>query len=196
MDPVPRKLERGRDTKLMPRSRDQQAPSWNTRQGAAPFGGRVSQVSFHDGKLLVFERNDSPLARGRLQNAKWKEQVRTHSISELPNLSQKPERLARENIGAAEKAFCGQRGRFVTYGHPRGGGGAFVGNTYDRRAHGFPQYGKYFGDFSTLWKIIGRFFHAMERMFPQCGKLGFRSVFGGFRAVRSGLLERSARRPM
>jgi hypothetical protein len=42
----------------------------------------------------------------------------------------------------------------------------------------FPQYGKLFRDFSTVWKTFSRFFHAMEKMpvplqrdFPQCGKL-------------------------
>ena len=35
--------------------------------------GRVPQVSFLKENLSVFGRNDSPLARGRLQNAKIKE---------------------------------------------------------------------------------------------------------------------------
>jgi hypothetical protein len=41
-------------------------------------------------------------------------------------------------------------------------------------------------DFSTQWKNFSPFFHTMERMFPRCGKLGFRAVFGGFRAVLRG----------
>ena len=57
--------------------------------------GRASSVSFPDGKLLVFYKNDSPLVRGRLQNAKLKEQVRTRIISEQPKLSQKIEKMAR-----------------------------------------------------------------------------------------------------
>ena len=173
MDPVPRKLERGRDTKLMPRSRDQQAPSWNTRQGAAPFGGRVSQVSFHDRKLLVFERNDSPLARGRLQNAKWKEQCPNRIISELPNLSQKPGRLARKISGRRRRCFAAKETAPPPTGTPGGGGGAFVGNTYGSGAHGFPHYGKLFTEFSTVWKIFSRVFHAMEKLFtnfPRNGK--------------------------
>ena len=54
--------------------------------------GRVSQVSFSCRKLLVFSKNDSPLARGRLQNAKIKE---LRIISELPELSQKTAKMAR-----------------------------------------------------------------------------------------------------
>ena len=57
--------------------------------------GRVPQVSFSCRKLLVFSKNDSPLARGRLQNAKLKEQVRTYIISKLPKVSQKVEKMAR-----------------------------------------------------------------------------------------------------
>ena len=34
----------------------------------------------------------------------------------------------------------------------------------------FPCYGKLFGDSSTLWKIFGRIFHAMEDFLPHCGK--------------------------
>jgi len=37
---------------------------------------------------------------------------------------------------------------------------------------GFPRYGKLFGEFSTVWKTFGDFFHAMEnflRIFPQYG---------------------------
>ena len=40
--------------------------------------------------------------------------------------------------------------------------------------------------FSTQWKKFSGFFHTMEKMFPQCGKLGIRAVFGGFRAVLRG----------
>jgi len=38
----------------------------------------------------------------------------------------------------------------------------------------FPQYGKYFSDFSTVWKTFCDFFHAMEKIsasFPRYGKL-------------------------
>ena len=59
-----------------------------------------------------FSIRTTPRSRGEdFKTQNRKEQVRTHSISELPNLSQKPGRLARKNIGTAEKAFCGQRGR-------------------------------------------------------------------------------------
>jgi hypothetical protein len=59
-----------------------------------------------------FSVRTTPRSRGEdFKTQNRKEQVRTHSISELPNLSQKPGRLARKNIGTAEKAFCGQRGR-------------------------------------------------------------------------------------
>jgi hypothetical protein len=40
--------------------------------------------------------------------------------------------------------------------------------------------------FSTQWKNISPFFHTMERICPHCGKLGFKAVFGGFRAVLRG----------
>ena len=67
--------------------------------------GRVPQVSFSHKKSAGFLQNDSPLARGRLQNAKLKEQVRTYSISELPNLSQKPGLLARGKTEGPDEAF-------------------------------------------------------------------------------------------
>jgi hypothetical protein len=83
-------------------------------------------------------------------------------------------------------------------------------------AVGFPQYGKHFRDFSTLWKIFfhtvekqAHFFHAMEKLsaiFPHNGKTFRRfstqwkefvhtvenSDFGLF----SGAVERSTRRPL
>jgi hypothetical protein len=37
----------------------------------------------------------------------------------------------------------------------------------------FPCYGRFFADFSTVWKNISRFFHAME-------KLSFWAVSGCF----------------
>jgi hypothetical protein len=50
----------------------------------------------------------------------------------------------------------------------------------------FPHNGKTFAVFSTQWKNFSGFFHTMEKMFPQCGKLGFRAVFGGFRLLSRG----------
>jgi hypothetical protein len=50
----------------------------------------------------------------------------------------------------------------------------------------FPHNGKTFAVFSTQWKNFSGFFHTMEKMFPQCGKLAFRAVFGGFRAALRG----------
>ena len=50
----------------------------------------------------------------------------------------------------------------------------------------FPHNGKTFAVFSTQWKKFSGFFHTMEKLFPQCGKLGFMAVFGGFRAVLRG----------
>ena len=90
----------------------------------------------------------------------------------------------RENIlGRRRRHFAAKEAAPPTLRTYGSGGGAFVGNTYDRRAHGFhtmenfspifPQHGKYFRDFSTLWKIFGRFFHAMEKVFgifPHNGK--------------------------
>ena len=34
----------------------------------------------------------------------------------------------------------------------------------------FPRYGRFYGDFSTLWKIFLGIFHAMEDFLPWCGK--------------------------
>ena len=151
-------------------------------------------------KLLVFKKNDSPLARGRLQNAKWKEQCPNRIISELPNLSQKPGRLARENIEAAERAFCELGGPFGFLRATCGQRGQRVGITYDMAA----------AKFSTVWKSFQRIFHTMENIwpifprngktfrqfstqwknfegfFPQCGKLGFKAVLGGFRLLARG----------
>ena len=50
----------------------------------------------------------------------------------------------------------------------------------------FPHNGKTFAVFSTQWKKFSGFLHTMEKMFPQCGKLGFRAVFGGFRLLSRG----------
>ena len=50
----------------------------------------------------------------------------------------------------------------------------------------FPHNGKTLAVFSTQWKKFSGFFHTMEKMFPQCGKLRFRAVFGGFKAVLRG----------
>ena len=50
----------------------------------------------------------------------------------------------------------------------------------------FPHNGKTFDVISTQWKKFSGFFHTMEKMFPQCGKLAFRAVFGGFRAALRG----------
>jgi hypothetical protein len=57
----------------------------------------------------------------------------------------------------------------------------------------FPRYGKNVSTlwkkeavFSTQWKNFSPFFHTMERICPQCGKLCFRAVSGGFRAVLRG----------
>ncbi len=91
------------------------------------------------------------------------------------------------------------------------------------KINSFPQYGKLFRDFSTLWKIFfhtvekqGHFFHAMEKLyenFPHNGKT-FRqfstkwknffhsvenSVFRLFSEVFglfAGAVERSTRRPL
>ena len=104
-------------------------------------------------KLLVFKKNDSPLARGRLQNAKWKEQCPNRIISELPNLSQKPGRLARENIEAAERAFCELGGPFGFLRATCGQRGQRVGITYDMAA----------AKFSTVWKSFQRIFHTLMR---------------------------------
>jgi len=63
----------------------------------------------------------------------------------------------------------------------------------------FPCYGKSFADFSTLWKNFLGFFHAMEEMFPWCGKLGFWGVFAcatGARGCSPRAVERSTRRPL
>ena len=49
----------------------------------------------------------------------------------------------------------------------------------DRGPQSFPHNGKTFRQFSTQWKKFSGFFHTMEKRFPQCGKLGFRAVFGG-----------------
>jgi len=72
-------------------------------------------------------------------------------------------------------------------------------------AVGFPQYGKHFRDFSTLWKIFfhtvekqAHFFHAMEKLsaiFPHNGKnvstvwkTCFQGCFRGFSGCSPGLL--------
>jgi hypothetical protein len=87
----------------------------------------------------------------------------------------------------------------------------------------FPQYGKLFRDFSTLWNNIfhtvekhGHFFHTMEKLsaiFPHNGKTfavfstqwkkcfhgvenSVLGLFSGVFGLFSGAIERSARRPL
>ena len=102
------------------------------------------------------------------------------------------------------------------FGTSGGGGGAFVGITYNRQAQSFPHYGKLFAEFSTVWKLFLRFFHSMEnflRFFPRYGKIFgefstlwktfFHTVenrlktpvFSLLRAVGSGLLSGARRAP-
>jgi hypothetical protein len=57
----------------------------------------------------------------------------------------------------------------------------------------FPHYGRNVSTLwkiepksSTLWKNFQWIFHTMERMFPRCGKPGFRAVLRGFQAVLRG----------
>ena len=57
---------------------------------------------------------------------------------------------------------------------------------YGKNGPFFPYNGKSFGGFSTQWKNFSTVFHAMEKLFPRCGKLGFQAVFGGFPAVLRG----------
>jgi hypothetical protein len=55
----------------------------------------------------------------------------------------------------------------------------------------FPQHGKLFADFSTLWKTFCRFFHAMENffgIFPRYGKK-FSTVWKTSAASPSGRLD-------
>jgi hypothetical protein len=47
---------------------------------------------------------------------------------------------------------------------------------YGKNSPIFPQYGRYFDDFSMLWKNFSTIFHTME-------KLSFWGVFDGFEAV-------------
>jgi len=54
-------------------------------------------------------------------------------------------------------------------------------------------------EFSTVWKIFLRFFHAMENFFasfPHYGKLPEKAGFTGISGSYPGAVERNARRPM
>ena len=94
-----------------------QAPYENTRQGAAPIAGRISQVSFSYKKSAGFLQNDSPLARGRLQNAKMKEQrTSSNTYSKLLDLSQKPGRLTRGKTERADSVFTKTFGGYPSEG--------------------------------------------------------------------------------
>ena len=117
-----------------------------------------------------FSVRTTPRSRGEdFKTQNRKEQGRIYRRSR-DGWREKISRRRRRHFAAKEAAP-------PPYGHPGGGGGVFVSNTYDRRAHGFPHNGKLFAEFSTVWKLFSRFFHAMEnflRIFPQYGKL-FRS---------------------
>ena len=76
-------------------------------------------------KIWRISIRTTPRSRGEdFKTQNRKEQVRTHSISELPNLSQKPGRLAREIIEGADEAFYGQYRRSAP---PLGNSGAAAG---------------------------------------------------------------------
>ena len=108
----------------------------------------------------------------------------------------------REKIsGRRKRRFAAREAAPPPYGQPGGGGVEFVGNAYDRQPPSIPRYGKVFGEFSTLWKIFGRFFHAMEKLFanfPHNGKT-FSTVWktrisGCFQGVRAVLRGCGAKR--
>ena len=103
------------------------------------------------------------------------------------------------------KRFTGVYVTLPLSGRPEGGGGIYVGNTYDRRAYSFhsmetffaifPQYGKFFAIFSTLWKKFRRVFHAMENFLHTVENRLKTLVFSLLRAVGSGLLSGARRAP-
>ena len=166
--------------------------------------------------MLVFRWNDSPLARGRLQNAKFKRK-RTRSepltTSELPTLSQKPGRLARIFILVVKSDLR------ADFNPPSGIPKAHERRTAadSRTAHDVSvSYMLAKAMFSTVWKTFRGIFHTMEKLwpiFPHNGKsFGdfstqwknfFHGVqnsdFGLFSRVLGcslGAVERSTRRPM
>ena len=136
--------------------------------------GRVSQVSFRDRNLLVFYRT-TPRSRGEdFKTLNYKDKEHSPNHKQLRNCRiyrRNPDGWREKISGRRRRRFRAKEAAPPTLRASGGGGGAFVGNAYDRRAHGFPHYGKLFTDFSTLWKIFGRFFHAMEkRLFADsCG---------------------------
>ena len=70
----------------------------------------------HKSRSLVescrFSVGTTPRSRGEdFKTQIEKNDVRTHSISELPNLSQKPGRLARGKSEGPGEAFYGRKGR-------------------------------------------------------------------------------------
>ena len=164
MDPVPRETQKRRELQAHAQQRDRQAPPRNTRQGAAPMVG-----ASHKSRSLVescrFSVGTTPRTCGEdFKTQIEKNDVRITIASELPNLSQKPGRLARGKIEGADKAFYGRKCRSAPLWASGSGGGAFVGKSYNRQAHTFPRHGKLFAEFSTVWKL----FYAI---FPQYGKL-------------------------
>ena len=60
----------------------------------------------------------------------------------------------------------------------------------------FPRYGKFFEDFSTVWKTFSKFFHAMENFIRMGDNRLKKPVFSGFMGCWIGAVERSTRRPM
>jgi hypothetical protein len=60
----------------------------------------------------------------------------------------------------------------------------------------FPRYGKFFGEFSTLWKTILKIFHAMENFGLRRGKRADNARYQRVSGCFPGAVERSTRRPL
>ena len=129
--------------------------------------GRVPQVSFLKEKLSVFGRNDSPLARGRLQNAKIKELRSKRIIFGTTETFAEERRNGEMYFYTAKSGLRDEFRAFLPF-YPRRLGPrprqlyavCRKDVLHDGGGRSFPQYGKLFRDFSMLWKNI---FHTVEK---------------------------------
>ena len=175
MDPVPRKTGKRRELQAHapfegPASPTKEHKTRSRAQGRARFASLVPWL-----KIAGFRTERIPARAGKTSKRKLKRTVSEHeSFRNCRIYRRSRDGWREENPRGRAKRFTGEKVAPPRSGHPEGCGGLAVGNTYHRRAHSFPHYGKLFEEFSTVWKLFARFFHSMEnilRFFPRYGKL-------------------------
>ena len=144
-----------------------------------------------------FSIRTTPRSRGEdFKTQNGKNNVRTGSFRNCRIYRRNPDGWREKISGRRRRRFASQAGCLdfseQTLGdapacrHYLRHGSRQVFHGMEKFLENFPHYGKYLADISTEWKNFSPVFHTMERMFPRCGKLGFRAVYEGFRLLARG----------